>query len=126
MKEKRQSMRIGIKLKTKIKAEKYGFEGEVNSVNISGGGVMVPITRKLPLGTQVDLEIFLPNEKLPLKTKGKIVWTKSFSIRDEGNLPPDELYGGIEFIEFTKINQDDEGRLLNFIHLELHKEGQGK
>ncbi len=126
MDEKRRGIRVGIKLKTKIKAEKYSFEDEVDSVNVSGGGIMIPITRKLPVETQVDLEIFLPDEKPPIKTKGKIVWIRSVSKKEEDNLPSDRLCSGIEFVEFTKINDDDEVRLLNFIHLKLHKSEERK
>lgn len=126
MDEKRRGIRVGIKLKTKIKAEKYSFEDEVDSVNISGGGIMIPITKKLPIETQVDLEIFLPDEKPPIKTKGKIAWIKSVSEKEEDARPIDKLCSGIEFIEFTKINDDDEARLLNFIHLKLHKSEERK
>jgi len=126
MDDKRRGIRVGIKLKTKIKTEKYSFEDEVDSVNVSGGGIMVPITKKLPIGTQVNLEIFLPDGKPPIKTNGKIVWIKSASKKEEDNLPIDKLYIGIEFVEFTKINDDDEVRLLNFIHLKLHKPEERK
>lgn len=126
MDEKRSGIRVGIKLKTKIRAEKYNFEDEVDSINVSGGGIMVPITRKLSVGTQVNLEIFLPDEELPIKTKGKVVWIKSVSKKEEANLTIDKLCSGIEFVEFTKINDDDEAKLLNFIHLKLHKPEERK
>jgi N-acetylglutamate synthase-like GNAT family acetyltransferase len=131
IKEKRRTSRIGIELKVKLKAAKYGFEDSMNSINISGGGVMVPIARKLPIGTQVDLEIFLPQESLPLKIKGKIVWIKSLPEKKEAGLVnsytqgmslfSDGLYSGIEFVEFDEISQNDEARLLDFIHSRLHK-----
>ncbi|MFH1856583.1 MAG: PilZ domain-containing protein [Candidatus Omnitrophota bacterium] len=119
MQEQRQNTRIGVGLKVKMRAEKYGFENQVTSVNISGGGIMLVIERRLPIGAQVDLEIILSPREHPIKTRGKIVWIKPVSVKntedEEAEVFFEKMYCGMEFIEFTDISPDDQSRLLNFI-----------
>ncbi|MBU4149876.1 MAG: PilZ domain-containing protein [Candidatus Omnitrophica bacterium] len=83
--------------------------------NISGGGVRMPLLKKLEPGTVLDLEIFKYNTDLKAVCRGKVAW-----MWDEPmNQGKGQLFeAGISFLDqrFLYI-----GRLINY--LETQKTG---
>jgi uncharacterized protein (TIGR02266 family) len=68
---------------------------KVYSSNIGGGGLFIKTTKTLPVGTILDLELDLPEITRIMRTKSKVVWTRS---QDESTekAPPGI---GAEFID---------------------------
>ncbi len=59
-----------------VRYSPLGTDGEFCSTtrNISGGGIRMPLLKKLKPGTTVDLEIFRHNTDMVFKCIGKVVW----------------------------------------------------
>jgi len=53
-----------------------GTDGEFCSTtrNISGGGIRMPLLKRLKPGTAVDLEIFKNNTETAFRCMGKVMW----------------------------------------------------
>ncbi|HNX82080.1 MAG TPA: PilZ domain-containing protein [Candidatus Omnitrophota bacterium] len=72
-----------------------------HSENISVGGLKVILDRQLPVGTLVQLEVFVtPNA--PIVCKGIIVWTQRINPQET---KPDLFETGIQFIELDDMGQ---------------------
>ena len=65
------------------------------SSNIGGGGLFIKTTKTLPVGTFFDLEFNLPEISRRIRTKSKVVWTRSEDESTE-KAPPGI---GAEFID---------------------------
>ena len=76
--------------------------------NLGAGGLFIKTTQSLPVGTPLNLEFNLPDSDHIIKTKGKVVWTRSNETSDEKK-PPGM---GIQFID---INSQDSARVKNYI-----------
>lgn len=81
------------------------FTGKV--MNISGAGVFLYTPDIFSVETKLELELFLPKEKEPIRTEGMVIWMA------DKNLQPDS-YPGMG-IQFTNISEEDTKRLLDFI-----------
>jgi uncharacterized protein (TIGR02266 family) len=68
---------------------------KVYSSNIGGGGLFIKTTKTLPMGTLLDLEFNLPEISRIMRTKSKVVWTRSEDESTE-KAPPGI---GTEFID---------------------------
>ncbi len=60
---------------------------------VTDGGLFIPTDQFYPLGTKVNVELFLPGHKEGLKFEGKVIWVT----------PPNALYQvicgvGVQFI----------------------------
>ena len=54
------------------------------SKDLSREGIKVSTDRPLAAGSLVDLEIQLPDETRPVRTTGKVMWSKSATSEDSG------------------------------------------
>jgi len=103
---KRLEMNIKVKYcskKTKSKNEVY--EGTV--VNISGVGLLMSCRHPLPVKTPLSLEIFLPEELVPVEMEGMVIWVV------EKKLQPC-FYPGMG-VQFIKIDSEKQKELVGFI-----------
>ena len=100
--EERTSMKIRISFK---RANDF-FRAYIG--NLGSGGLFIKTTQSLPVGTLLNLEFNLPDSDYVIKTKGKVVWTRSNETSDEKK-PPGM---GIQFID---INSQDSARVKNYI-----------
>jgi uncharacterized protein (TIGR02266 family) len=66
--------------------------------NISAGGICLIINEQLPIGTVLQLDIYLPQNQPVIKAKGKIVWISAFRMANE----KERYDAGIEFIEIDE------------------------
>jgi len=100
--EERTSMKIRISFK---RANDF-FRAYIG--NLGAGGLFIKTTQSLAVGTLLNLEFNLPDSDHVIKTKGKVVWTRSNETSDEKK-PPGM---GIQFID---INSQDSTRVKNYI-----------
>jgi len=77
--------------------------------NISGGGVRMPLLKKLQPGTVIDLEIFRHSTDLRARCRGKVVWVWEDPMDEQKN----QLFeAGISFIDRQLLYI---GRLVNYL-----------
>jgi len=63
--------------------------------NISGGGIRMPLLKKLRPGTPLNLEIFKYNTDVSVRCRGQVVWTWETPMDEK----EEQLYeAGIQFI----------------------------
>ncbi len=74
--------------------------------NISGGGMCIPVNKKINEYAILDLELNLPNDFVPVFAIGEVVWLAK----------DDRRKGGFKAgIEFKAIDDYDRSRIINFI-----------
>jgi type IV pilus assembly protein PilZ len=52
--------------------------------DLSPGGLYLRTTRPLEIGTEVDLEVLVTDEDLPIHVRGKVVWLRKPPAAHEG------------------------------------------
>jgi hypothetical protein len=93
-----------------VRYSPQGADGEFCSTtkNISGGGIRMPLLKKIKPGTTVDLEIFKHNNTdMAVKCMGKVIWV--------WNAPMDKkedhfFEAGVKFLNPDLLNV---GRLID-------------
>lgn len=103
----RRFQRLDIKISVSYRrgAKPDVFTGKV--MNISGAGVFLYTPDIFPVESRLDLELLLSKENEPIKAEGMVIWLS------DKNLQPDS-YPGMG-IQFTRISQEDNNRLIDFI-----------
>ena len=83
--------------------------------DISGGGIRFPVSKRLPQGAKLELELKLPQETVPIQAQAEVVWSARFHGRR-----PYEVG-----CRFTQIDPLDRGKIIRHIHeaLKHHKPG---
>ena len=76
------------------------------SKDVSRDGICVSSNEPLQAGSMIDLEIGLPDDSRPVRTSGKVMWTKN-SAENEG-----VSYG----IQFVSIDPVDKFRVLDYAY----------
>lgn len=93
--ERRQHVRISQSLEVSYWASKQLLRFSSRSVDISRGGICLPVLQRLEAGTIIQLEIRSPEVRKPIVATAKVVWLKEKRNRQF----PFEI--GIKFIEIT-------------------------
>jgi len=108
-KEKRKFLRVRIDfgLKYKIKDSHSPLIKAV-SVNISEGGIMMKIPKKLDIGTLLKLEITLPSPHVTISTLARVVYVLD-NYWDE--YPPYRC--GVEFLELKEKDREAIRKFVN-------------
>ena len=78
--------------------------------NISGGGICLIVYEELKKAQLLDLEIYVSEDKIPIKALGKVVWTNEFVIGDASK--------GVRYdvgIEFIDIKKEDLARVNQYV-----------
>jgi len=84
------------------------------SRNISIGGICLVVYEKLKESQLLELDLCIPEEKIPIKALGKVVWVHEYII---GNVSKDRRYDvGIEFIE---ISDEDVNKVNKYVFSHL-------
>lgn len=105
--DKRRMKRLDTKLEVKY--------GDITSfisdyaMNISRGGMFISTKNPLKAGTHISVEFVIPDIKVPIKVKGKILW-----INDPLQIKDTNLIPGMG-VEFQSLNEDEQKKLNNFI-----------
>lgn len=77
--------------------------------NISAGGICIILYEEVPVGSVLELNIYLPDGQPIIKAKGRIVWIKPFDVaRDQ----KERFDAGVEFID---LNENDESRIAKYV-----------
>ena len=94
---RRRDERVGAKIRINFKTANDFFKAFIT--NLGTGGLFIKTTYKtvdsLPVGSILSLEFNLPGINNTIKTKGKVIWTRSQDMVDEKR-PPGM---GVQFIE---------------------------
>jgi c-di-GMP-binding flagellar brake protein YcgR len=86
-------------------------EGRFKVKNISKEGALVVIDRKLRDGETITMTMDVPGDNVPVYASGEVAWQKNVS--EDG--------GYHTGVRFTKIDNHDKGRLLEYIYLQWLK-----
>ena len=75
-KERRKFKRFDAFMDVRYRSEKQSAEAPGLSKDLSRDGMKLNTTSVLPAGAVVDLEIHLPDETRPIRTTGKVMWSR--------------------------------------------------
>lgn len=54
------------------------------ATDLSPGGLFIRTSKPLPIGTEIDLKVVIPNQELTLSVRGRVVWLKDHQGIAEG------------------------------------------
>ena len=111
--ERRQILRIQMKLTTFVKRLKTGQVQRALTRDLGGEGLCMIAEEPFERGTQVELKIKLPDRKTPIVGTGEVVWCKPLGPKDvdHGSMTSD--IG----VHFTAIDPNDATVLAQFARL---------
>jgi len=94
---------VSFKKKASFKKEKFSV-----TKNISGVGVCLISYEELKEGDDLELKVFMPESKKPMKVMGRVAWVRQFIIGDPQEGMRYDV--GVEFLDISeeekeKINQ---------------------
>jgi c-di-GMP-binding flagellar brake protein YcgR len=122
--ERRKFPRVNVRYEVKIICEgtiilgkPQGYTFHTYTEDLSQGGVRVTLEQEVQVGSLVNLELYVNNEKtLPARCKGIVSWTKII----EGTSPP-LFYTGIQFLDLeSDVGSQIIKGIVNF-HLDKNK-----
>ncbi|MDB5037019.1 MAG: type pilus assembly PilZ [Bacteriovoracaceae bacterium] len=102
---KRQKLRVDANYQ--VRMESVGEFKKAYIKNISGGGFFIETDNLSAMGTQITLELFLPEEKESLKIKGEVAWTNP----KKGTATPQGI--GIKFLSLSEPQRLKIQKLVN-------------
>jgi c-di-GMP-binding flagellar brake protein YcgR len=85
--------------------EKYRAASRVK--NISKEGALIVLDRRLGEGEEINLSVDVPGDNVPIFATCQVAWQK--------DTPDDKYETGVKF---TRIENADKGRLLEYIYLQ--------
>lgn len=106
------SVRMYIRVETSAIKVKYGVAGrEVEGAlraakDIGGGGIRIPVDKRLCHGTKLALELKLPRQTVPIQAQVDVI--------QSARVPGGRTYEAC--CQFTKIDPLDRGKILRYIH----------
>lgn len=111
--ERRKYRRIRNGVKTVYKV--MGVEGEYDLavLNLSGGGLCLPLSQKINKGTLLELNLNVPHEKEPFFALAKVVWQSQAPVNKGGKVYYET---GIEFL---KLGIREKMRIIRYIYNKL-------
>jgi uncharacterized protein (TIGR02266 family) len=111
--ERRKYFRIKLIIKVKtIREERFHY---FYSRDLSIGGIFLETDTPYPTGTNLDLEVPLPEVADKIKITGTVVRVVPLEDRQKGDIPGMGLH-------FSKIDPDDKAMLADFIAREMARE----
>lgn len=98
-----------------------GVEGEYDLavLNLSGGGMCLPLSQKMKKGTLLELNLNMPPEKEPFFALAEVVWQSPDPISKEGKAYYET---GIEFL---RLGLKDKMRIIRYIYKRLKEKKKG-
>lgn len=106
----RRSVRVAFECLVVVKKRETSLIFKTQTENISTGGICVILERGLLKNTPVEVELFLPDDSLPLACGGKIAW--SVRRNEYAKRKPSQFDTGIEF---SGMLEKDKARLRRII-----------
>ena len=106
--EKRKYQRAKLNLSIRYKKlDQYSIPAMTD--NVGGGGLMFYANQDIVVSTYLMLEVPLPIFPEPIKVQGRVAWTKKNVAKNNYSIG----------VEFTKIVEEDKGRLIKYIEERL-------
>src|SRR3989344_5056082 len=96
-----------------IKIQRAGgkeIEKLSNIFDLSEGGLRIVCHDKLPIGTELDVQVSVPEKQTVLEIKGKIVWMREMKNQKGA------FFAGVAF---TNIKAGDRAMIQNMIRIRL-------
>jgi len=112
---KRKFLRIKDSVDLQYRIVSGGLKTDSYCVDISEGGVRLPVFHKLEVGTCVELTIHLPHAPDPVVLTGQVMWIKP---KVQG---PYRFLAGVQFV---KTESAERNKIITHI-LQNISEGQG-
>ena len=107
-KERRKFKRFDAYMSVKFKApETDELKGMSLSKDLSRDGLKMNSNQKVEVGTLLDLEIDIPDDPKPVRTTGKIVWSRPSDGRNQG------FDQGVRFMMMDPV---DKFRILDYAY----------
>jgi uncharacterized protein (TIGR02266 family) len=106
-KEKRRAKRLDTKLGVKY-GDITSFMSDY-AMNISRGGMFISTKKPLKVGTAISLEFIIPDIKVPIKVKGKVLW-----INEPKQIKGTNLIPGMG-IKFQGLHEKERKKLSDFV-----------
>lgn len=108
--DKRRYIRFDTSIKIKYKlAGSAWIDGSSVCNDIAMEGMKLEVSENLPVGTLLDIELYLATEQKPIRVTAQTVWCREFA-KKEGK--PRRFETGVRFLNFMP---DDKNRLVNFL-----------
>jgi Tfp pilus assembly protein PilZ len=82
LKDRRQHPRTTLSLPVRLRAEGSHYAAEFVTSNVSEGGLFIPMTSPYPVGTKLDLRIYLASLDTRIEAKAKVVRCEARSGQD--------------------------------------------
>ena len=94
-----------------VRCRIYGELGEswreINTVNISAGGMRFRAEDPIGVGAQLEIEISLPGSPAPLTVQGKVVWSQALGAGASEH--------GVQFLAMTPEQHEHIDSLVRFL-----------
>ena len=113
MREKRKYVRSNGLVLVNYKSQQ--IEGKSSAFDASGAGVRITADRKLEIGSEVELEMYLPGDSQPVKAKGKVIWAEKCKekLTTQFEQKKEYFYTGIDF---TVIDENSRTKIANYVY----------
>ncbi len=120
MVERRRYYRLkdGVKVVYKVS----GKLGEINSsvFDVGGGGLCLPISQKIGPGTNLELNLLLPDNKDSFFAFARVVWQEKAPQKDKNG---QNYYN--TGIEFLKVDLKNRLQIIHYVHTSLKERVKG-
>ena len=118
--ERRRYYRLkdGVKVVYKVS----GKLGEINSsvFDVGGGGLRLPISQKIEPGTNLELNLLLPDNKDSFFAYARVVWQEKGAQKDKSG---QNYYD--TGIEFLKVDLKNRLQIIHYVHTNLKERTKG-
>ncbi len=116
--EKRQFFRLNL-LADVIYSKKQPStkEGLTLTRNISKGGICLIVYEPLSVNDLLELNIFLPDSKNPIRVDGRVKWIREFTIGDPAKGKRFDV--GIEYVD---ISDEDQNKIIKYVFAHASKD----
>ncbi len=112
MEEKRRSPRVDVICKISAVFGERLLVFNVHTENIGEGGARFILGEKLHISTVVEIELFFPHQKTPLKCRGAVIWANEV---EPVGVKPQLFDTGIKFIEVEDKNKEPMRKAIEFL-----------
>jgi len=112
--ERRRFVRLGDNLKVNFQTQDKTKPGQLAQKvaaivkNISVEGMCFTSEKELTPGEEINLEVFLPGDNMPLRIDGEVIWNNKAETNDERA----EFETGVKL--FT-LEKSDEGKFMSYV-----------
>lgn len=97
-----------VKIKYKLTGSAW-INGSSVCKDIATEGMRLIVSEKLPIGTPLDVEIYLPTEEIPIRLTGQVVWATELPRKEDSSR---RFEAGVRFLNFIS---GDKNRFEGFL-----------